>query len=389
MIKKLAALYTLVFLVLFCAAANDKYVKVYPEKIEKGYIFYAENKHFIPYTVTLDFPSLTNMESSASLPYTVVIPPETKKMKLLTLTMIEGAEKYGYSSSTMTVMGDPENAAHDDGYLYTIPFEHGTKHKLAQGFHGRATHTDPVNAYAVDFNMDIGTPICAARDGVVVEVKENSKRGGPGMEYAKYANLITVYHKDGSFANYVHLKYNGAIVKVGDTVKTGQIIGYSGNTGRSSGPHLHFSVNMPDMDGGSRAVPFTFLYEEGRPAIPEEGKYYYAFHKGGEDFVIESADNITNKDYEDHLVKVKENKKLNFRYEKIDDTSIIFIQNGYNTALSIDFAFSLTNMVASKPIPLKQEVPPLSEIFLIILKPDDPGKPIAHRISTTSVTPVE
>lgn len=383
--KKLLFFILTCLVVLSTFGATKEYVKIETEKTDNGYIIYASNSHFIPYTIVFKFPKLTNLESSVPLPHQAVIPPGTDKMELLRLTISNEKESYGYRSSYRTIMGDPAHALHDDDYLYTIPFRHGTKHKLGQGFHGKATHTDVVNAYAVDFNMDVGTPICAARDGIVVETKEDSQIGGPHMNYADDANLITIYHDDGTFASYVHLKYNGVAVEVGERVKTGQVIGYSGNTGRSSGPHLHFSISLPDNAGSFRSIPFKFLYENGEAVVPEEGKYYYSFHTGGEDFIIESAESMKNEDYEEHSEKVKKTDKVSFRSETVDDTVILYIVNGYDSDFKLKVTMKLQNLKASKELPIILEVPAQTEKYLVFLQPINPAGRTSYSASISQV----
>lgn len=106
---------------------------------------------------------------------------------------------------------------------------------------------------AVDFEMDEGTPINASRGGIVFEIKEDSMIGGKEKErYIKHSNFIKIYHGDGSYAVYSHLKYNGALVNVGGDIELGQLLGFSGSTGWSSGPHLQFDVNVLDStDNGT------------------------------------------------------------------------------------------------------------------------------------------
>ena len=86
--------------------------------------------------------------------------------------------------------------------------------------------------------MPIGTPILAADDGrvfIVVEQFKDNIDSGPGE-----ANYIGVEHNGGLLTWYMHLTFDGASVDVDDQVSRGEEIGYSGNTGDSSYPHLHF-----------------------------------------------------------------------------------------------------------------------------------------------------
>ncbi|GAB4328493.1 MAG: hypothetical protein OHK0038_02330 [Flammeovirgaceae bacterium] len=85
--------------------------------------------------------------------------------------------------------------------------------------------------HGIDLDLVVGEPIYAVFDGVVRIAKYN-KRG--------YGNYVLIRHDNGLETIYGHLKsYN---VKPGDVVKAGQMIGLGGNTGRSTGPHLHFEV---------------------------------------------------------------------------------------------------------------------------------------------------
>jgi len=104
---------------------------------------------------------------------------------------------------------------------------------------------------AIDFLLPVETPIYAAASGKVVWLKSNSKVGGRNKKkYWNLGNRIVIKHKNGEYTAYEHLKYKGVMVRVGQKVRRGQIIGYSGNTGWSTiGPHLHFEVfNNPSKD---------------------------------------------------------------------------------------------------------------------------------------------
>lgn len=99
--------------------------------------------------------------------------------------------------------------------------------------------------YAVDFIVPEGTAIKAALDGIVVDVKQDSDIGGPDKSFDKSGNYIEIRHANGEYSIYEHIREGGALVKVGDKVKGGQVIGYSGNTGWVAhlGPHVHFDVH--------------------------------------------------------------------------------------------------------------------------------------------------
>jgi len=127
----------------------------------------------------------------------------------------------------------------DSSYVYSLPYAPGKKHLIVQGYFSRFTHR---NRAAIDFKMKRGTPIYAARGGVVTRVKEDGDKGGLDRNLRQYGNSIVINHDDNTRAGYWHLQHNGVVVNVGDTVKQGQLIGYSGKTGYSAFPHLHFIV---------------------------------------------------------------------------------------------------------------------------------------------------
>lgn len=86
----------------------------------------------------------------------------------------------------------------------------------------------------LDFAAKIGTPVFATADGVITEA---SRKGG-------YGNCIDISHGFNYLTRYAHL--NEILVKPGDEVKRGQIIGRVGSTGKSTGPHLHYEVRYKD-----------------------------------------------------------------------------------------------------------------------------------------------
>lgn len=86
-----------------------------------------------------------------------------------------------------------------------------------------------------DIPLKVGDPVCAAFDGKVRVVKTTRQSGG-------YGNLVVIRHSSGLETYYGHLSRHA--VKENDLVKAGDVIGYGGSTGRSTGPHLHFETRF-------------------------------------------------------------------------------------------------------------------------------------------------
>ena len=158
----------------------------------------------------------------------------------------------------------------DNSFIYNLPFEKGTKRRVIQAAYSNLSHKGEI---ALDFNVKIGTTICAARTGVVIASYGESKRGGLKDEYLNDGNHVIIEHSDGSQAMYWHLQFKGALVNVGDTVKAGQVIGRSGNTGYSAFPHLHFEVQGKTKDGSTTQIPVRFYTNKGIKYLKPLKKY--------------------------------------------------------------------------------------------------------------------
>ena len=98
--------------------------------------------------------------------------------------------------------------------------------------------------YSVDFICKEGLEVKAAADGIVVDLKSDSDSGGENRELEQLGNFIEVRHSQDEYSEYEHLKKGGVVVNIGDKVRKGQTIGYTGATGwlAQLGPHLHFMV---------------------------------------------------------------------------------------------------------------------------------------------------
>lgn len=153
-------------------------------------------------------------------------------------------------------LGSPQ-AAHNPSRPYRAPFTVGTTFRVSQAYPDHTTHVTPDSVYAVDISMPDGTAIYAARAGTVINVRHDSFRGGTAAAMADQANLIEILHDDGTIAVYGHLHWDSIRVRIGQRVALGEYIADSGNTGFSTGPHLHFAVwrNAGEADV---SVPILF-----------------------------------------------------------------------------------------------------------------------------------
>ena len=102
---------------------------------------------------------------------------------------------------------------------------------------------------AVDFGVSTGTPVYAAADGIVV----TSTWGGSDS----YGYYIKIKHYNGLYTLYAH--GSSLVAKVGQEVNQGDLIMYSGNTGNSTGPHLHFEVRKSPGGYSNRVNPLNYL----------------------------------------------------------------------------------------------------------------------------------
>jgi len=142
---------------------------------------------------------------------------------------------------------------------YILPWNVGETHNANPH---AAWDTGP-QIYAYDLEMPLGTQVLAIRDGTVFRVFESFSNNDHTFGHENY---VIVEHADGTFARYVHLTTDGALVSVGDGVVQGEVIALSGNSGNSRGPHTHLDVlahccAMSQADNGlspDQTIPINF-----------------------------------------------------------------------------------------------------------------------------------
>lgn len=222
------------------AQNNQPNVTTFEEKKGDEIKIFAKNTYPCEMSVMLEFPTTENVCGTNE--NTIILKPNVQKQLLCTLTPCKKNQKWRYSYKFFFYTGNILNKKYDKDFVYELPYSKGESYKVMQGYFGDFSHQEQ---HAIDFDMPIGTKVCAMREGVVIRLREDSNIGGKDRKFIEDCNFVWIMHNDGSIANYVHFKQNGVAVNVGDKVKKGQVIAYSGNTGFSSSPHLHIDIGLP------------------------------------------------------------------------------------------------------------------------------------------------
>jgi hypothetical protein len=157
---------------------------------------------------------------------------------------------------------------------YYAPLHCGMGAKITQGNMGSTSHNGTTSLYAFDFAVGLNTEIVAMADGTVAYIHDDTGPGdlcynGGGAECVAYANYVVLRHADSTMTAYKHL--NEVLVSVGDVLARGDVLGLSGTTGWSTGPHLHV-VREEDCGSASCAsIPLSFVDFPSNGGVPVTG----------------------------------------------------------------------------------------------------------------------
>src|ERR1043166_636613 len=235
--------------------------RVIQERSDDGVTLIMKSDYCVEFTVTLE-ATLKNMTSSKPVPFTVDAAGRSSFV-LARFNRTDKSQPWRYNYYYHWEYGGRRDSTDNDAD-YAMPFKPGRRYVVMQGPRGSFSHfAGSGSEIAVDWDVPEGTTICAARDGRVVGVGDDSTVSGTDPKFKPLGNYVIIKHADGTFADYHHLKTDGALVKVGDQVTTGQPIGLSGATGFASKPHLHFMV-FQAIDGKKvLSLPFRLKTDHG------------------------------------------------------------------------------------------------------------------------------
>lgn len=219
---------------------------------------YLHNSLYGPVTVTLKMNRQDNLIAHRNLLQPIVVPARTEIFVDQVHYMGQGALEFGFHFS----VGTPSDIQEDHSLLRP-PFS--GSFQISQAFNGGYSHNLPGNRYAMDISMPVGTPVLAAKAGTVLDMRDSFDGHSTDPAERARTNYIRILHSDGTMTLYAHLKTHSGIVHPGQHVNAGQLLALSGNTGYSTGPHLHFAVQRND---GARLVSIPFNLQG---IVPQKG----------------------------------------------------------------------------------------------------------------------
>lgn len=227
----------------------DTQVKLETRKHDGGETLLVRNNLYAPVQIELRLSQLENVSGASDKPIHWIVPPRGH-IRLATLAARDSSKPMRYTPKLRYAMGDPR--IQPSAQSYPLPWR-GGPFRLTQGANGTYSHFTPKGRYAIDIAMPEGTPIIAARAGVVVRVE--NEQSGRGNNPA--GNYVRILHDDGTMGVYLHLQQGSVLVSEGSHVRAGSPLARSGNTGNSTGPHLHFVVQR-NVGLALESIPFRF-----------------------------------------------------------------------------------------------------------------------------------
>jgi murein DD-endopeptidase MepM/ murein hydrolase activator NlpD len=222
----------------------------------------ARNTYFSTVQIAFWLETMSNLEAMVPTSGNRILDPRSEA-DLLTLDRSDAGAPMSVQYRFQYIHGRP-GAKHREEQPYRLPYALATGFAVSQAYPETITHTDAASLHAIDFVMPVGTGVYAARAGTVIEVASDFFEAGVDLDIdGPRANIVRILHTDGTLSLYAHLNWNSIRVVPGQQVRRGEYLADSGNTGFSTGPHLHFVVQR-NAGGLVESVPIQFSGPGGR-----------------------------------------------------------------------------------------------------------------------------
>lgn len=228
-------------------------VCVYPVASGEYLVFRARNAAPVVATVSISFRLLQNFRLTDSVPVVKTVHSGDN----IVLTRVERVDPLASINAEPRIEVDlgSDSTLPDPAAVYGVPFGGEEPRQLVASWGGGA-HTFET-LFSLDFAMPEGTPILAAREGVVAVVQDSLPGRAEEGELIGEANLVVVAHADRTLATYAYLQ-TGIPVTVGDSLACGELLGFSGAGGPVGLSHLHFHVGKRLSRAENRTIRVVF-----------------------------------------------------------------------------------------------------------------------------------
>jgi hypothetical protein len=235
----------------------------------------ARNPYHGPVQIAFELTAMENLAADVPLRGNRILEPRSVT-ELLELERAVDSEAMSVEYRFQYIHGHP-GAKHAPKEPYRLPYALARSFLVSQAPPETVTHTDAASRDAIDFVMPVGTGVYAARAGVVIDVASEYFESGVDVAAdGPRANIVRILHDDGTMALYAHLNWNSIRVVPGERVTRGQQLADSGNTGFSTGPHLHFVVQR-NAGGMIESVPVQFRGPSGTAITVATGVHATAY----------------------------------------------------------------------------------------------------------------
>ena len=249
-------------------------VTLFERQDDASFALIAKNTFYAPIQLAYRLSQTQNVPSSTPREGLTVLPPRSE-VPVIEVGKTTTRQDIGFQYEFQFLPGEP-GAEHRPAQPYRLPFALSTTIAVSQAFPDTKTHGDPGSQYAIDFVMPVGTQVFAAREGVVIDVASGFFEHGTDLHVdGPRANIVRMLHDDGTMSLYGHLNWNSIRVVPGQHLARGEYLADSGNTGFTTGPHLHFVVQR-NRGGALVSVPVEFAGPGGAPITLRTRETYTA-----------------------------------------------------------------------------------------------------------------